>query len=374
MANDESADMAEAFNEPKRHRAVSHTSSTAHTTHSVHSAQHKRRGYTKILVAILILLFIAIGVVAFSANGAPSVSSATSFSLSPGSSTNFMVQNSSKTYTLYVQSASTAAANLYISAYPVLANPILSVTGAPGAAYNISTSGTGSANINLKIVSSNATSVKVQLTPIPVGLSIPASAYATVINPSPLPTSGTQTPATTTVSTTTVPTTTVAGSGSTTVTTAASTSTTTVAQVQVSAAIVALANATYLGALMSNLNFLYAKAAASCTAPLYNQSFKANLGYAAVPPQDYYNVSASTPTSYNTTISTAGSNAYVVKYAVTTPSKSNSGVVITYNLSSTGAVTNPTFSGIFAGANYTALESAYKTQAAISGPCAALIP
>ncbi len=360
--NENSSDVEEAFNRSRR-RAV-------RPGLAPHSLHRRSRNHYKLLIGILVLLFIAIGVVAFSANGAPAITSATSFVIGQGSSTNFMVQNSSRVYTLFVRNATAVSATLYVSAFPILANPILSITGYTGAAYNISTAGTGNANINVRIVTSNSTAVKVQLTPIPLGLSIPSSSYAVVINPSPLPVSGSQTAAATTVSTTTAPTTTISSSGSSTVT---STATTTVAQTQVPAAIISAANSTYLGALMNNLNVLYKKASA-CTPSIYNQTFKAYLGgQSPVPPLDYFNVTLMTPTSYNSTITALSSTSYVVKYAVTTPAPSTSGTVIVYNMSSSGVVTNVKFAGLFTGENYTDIDNGYKSQAAIQNPCSALI-
>ncbi len=317
------------------------------------------------VVAVIVLLFIGIAVLAFSSGGALSISGSATHSIDTGSTLRFYT-DSGAVFSVFLGNSSTQSAILYVSPSPVLTNPITRITGTAGESFNISVSGNAIADINIRIVSSNDTGASILLTQLPSGLSIPESRLVTIVVPAALPTSGSsaQYVATTTVSN--APTTTVPSTNTT-------HSTTTIQQSsQIPQTIVNLAAATNEGVLMKNLETLYAQEP-QCTEPIYNQTVRTFMSTSPTGPFSYANVTASTPSSTNTVITLLPSGLYQVNYSVTVPTKSLSGTVISMSMDDSGNISGLTFLGIFKGLNYTAVESAYKTQSAVGNACAAYV-
>ncbi len=321
-----------------------------------------------IAVAVIILLFIGIAVLAFSSNGAASITGSQSYIINKGSTLRFYTQNSS-IFSMFLGNSSANSASIYLSQYPILTNPITEVTGASGSSFNLSTSGSDMADINLKIISSNGSSAKIQLTSLPSGLSIHSSPLAVIVVPGPLPNGGASIQAaTTTITTTTVP------PANTTRPANTLQSTTTIAQTsQVPQTIVSLAETTNIGVLMGNLEALYAQEP-KCSEATYNQTFETYLHRSPTGPFSFANATADTPTSVNATIrSTSTSGIYLVNYSVSVPTKRLSGTVISFDMDSSGAISNLKFLGIFNGENYTTINEAYQSQSSIGNACAAYV-
>ncbi len=316
------------------------------------------------IAVVIILLFAAIAILALSSNGAISTGTA-SHSIGIGSTLRFYLSNGT-VFSVFLGNSSSQNAEIYLSPYPVLTNPITKITGSAGQVFNLSISGSGTADINLKIISTNGTGATVGVIQLPSGLTIRESSLASVVVPASLPASGASAQY---ASTTTVP---VNATTSVTTTANNTKATTTIVQAsQIPQTIINLADTSNEGVLMKNLSALYAEEP-GCTESIYNQTIR-SLSQVPSGPLSYENVTKMTPTSTNTTITQLPSGLYRVNYSVTVPTKSFSGTVISMYMDASGNISNLQFLGIFKDQNYTTVYNAYKTQSAVGNVCAAYV-
>ncbi|MEM3839159.1 MAG: hypothetical protein QXF01_01100 [Candidatus Micrarchaeaceae archaeon] len=252
-----------------------------------------------------------------------------------------------------------------ITRVPVLANPVYKFTISDGQIINLSDTGSQIADFQAKLLSSSNGVAALEFIPIPAAFGIRAAA---------LPEVGASTPQQfgniTSQSTSTIP-----------VTTATPVSTTPETTIQQSngpytnSQVLASANQTEYGILMSRLRSLYVKDTA-CTAQQYNSTYSAEVHSLPTGPNDYYNASFSTPTNITASVNFISGYTYLVNYSTVSKNRFTNGPALSLELDAqSNSVIKATFEGnIFGGQSYSQVNSTYFAQASISGNCGALIP
>ncbi|MDE1825560.1 MAG: hypothetical protein KGH61_03875 [Candidatus Micrarchaeota archaeon] len=316
------------------------------------------------IIGIVILLAIAYFAVSgiIYGNGTSSISATQSFSLAPNGSMLFTLPGNPRTYSLFLKSSSDVGATFYISAVPILANPISVVTLNTLGSSNLS-SGAGSvADMHMDLLSSSEAKASFEITPILTSLGLKVSGNVYLMNPV-VP--GESSSSSASSGATTVPTTTIVQSGPT---------TTIQSQSANNPTVMALVNNTSLGKLMLNYKALYIKDQA-CTSSGYSSAYRQAIGSAPGGPNSFANVSKFTPTNVNITTSKVSGSTYNITYSIAAPSAQAAGMAIILQMNSSSAVVlSQKFIGPYQGLNYTVLESQFNYQNGLTGDCGAYIP
>ncbi len=335
--------------------------------------------------ALVIVVIAIIAYLAFSWHGVPIVSSNQTISLALGKSSYFKLKGQPATFAMFLENSSPSYATIYVSEVPVLTSSVSEFTVYNGSQANISTSLSPTADLAVKLVSSGNTTSKVELIPIPavykirtspsIVISNPASFYSGTVTQTPQPSTASSSSSSGTSS---QPSGKTAGSSQTSSQSSSSNpppTSTSAAPVKTPLEnISSILNYTYIGSLMNNYSTLYTYDKA-CTAPEYNTSFLEFVHQSPIGSSDFRNATTMTPTGLVANATAKGNNNYAVTYSPIVSDPSTRGVAVSFNLdSSTAAVTNLKFSGIYQTLNYTSVLANYRYQKGISGSCGAYIP
>lgn len=323
------------------------------------------------IIGIIIVLGIAYSAYGALNTGIASVSGLTTFTLPINGSASFTLSGDPNTYSVFVKGATNGSATLYFSGVPILVKPIVIVTASVPSSANISTSAGSVANVHLDLLSYSGSALKFDLTALASNLGIGVTnRYVSIITPSITGAVGGS--LTTTTVSTTIPTTTVAANSVT--TTAVTTATTTVASSVPTGQVMAAANATQVGLLMKDFKALYIKGQ-SCTSSLYNSAYSTYVGGTPAGPNTYQNVSQTTPTDTNWTITSLGGTLYNVTYTLIAPTAAAAGKAVVLEINTAnGAEIATSFAGPFFDLNYTVLAHNYNFQSGTGSVCGALLP
>jgi|GEM_PF-1555684 hypothetical protein len=354
-----------------------------------HIHHHRHGNHAPIITAaaIVILIAVAIGYLALTWHGTPTVTTNQSFSVQNGQSIYFRLKNNPDTFALFLQNSSNSYSIIYVSKVPVLTSPIITFGLASSQSVNISAEGSSqNADLQVKLISSTNKSATIELISIPSIFTIKLSSGIQVRNPASFYTPNnatqpiviTQSPAVqnkTSNKTTATVTTPVTPKNT---TTTPKNVTTTPQQPKVSGNsiknISSILNATYIGTLMNEYKTLYNKDKA-CDSQTYGTDLQTNDHYAPIGPFDYANASASTPTDVTVNATMLSKTNYAVRYYIVTPSAVFTKPSVAFNLStSSGVVTNIVFAGAYLDQNYTSLNQVYNFQNGIANDCGAYIP
>ncbi|MDE1854908.1 MAG: hypothetical protein KGH57_01125 [Candidatus Micrarchaeota archaeon] len=309
------------------------------------------------LVAALIVIYIAYGILLPSV---VTITSTRSLTLSTNQSQLIKIYNGSPA-DMKVVSSSSSSASFYLTSVPVLYGPVVSFSLSPQASLNVSSSGSGTADMNIKLVSSSNSSITVEITPLTAALGIKPSRGVTLLNPASLSNIGTSNITITTLST--------VSTTSTTTTTISTNSTLVLFQQALT-----LMNKTGTGVLMKNYAALYAKDVA-CTPSVYNATYTQYYSKHPPAPVDYYNVSLATPTGIKINESKLSKTNVLLTYSTVSPSPGTTGTAVQaiINTSSSSFIQSLSFTGVYAGFNYTILNKSYAFQSKILNNCGAYI-
>ena len=325
---------------------------------------------TGVLVVIVILM---VAYLALTWHGTTSISNNKTITLAPGQSYYFSIKGSSDQFTIFLENESNLYATIYVSKVPVLTSPIDAFALASGQSANISTYGnSGVANMQVKLLAVSSTSSEIELLTIPIQFRVKVSGSVEVRNPASFYSPSNYTPPVTTPVTT--PNSTTNATKKTTNSTKTN-STTTPPPKSTSTPlenISVILNTTYVHGLMSNYSALYVKDRA-CTQPLYNQTL-VSLGYS---PSNFPYSAAydNTPTGLTVSAVAFNKTKYGIVYNATLPVSPGTQTVATFNLTTSGVLTNLRFSGVdWSGQNYTAVKNIYNTASGIAGVCGAYAP
>jgi len=313
----------------------------------------------KIIAAVIIVLAAIFTVYFISQPGVTAITDTKTVSIQANKTIYLNLFN--KIVALRLQNAYNASATFYATETPILYGPISVFSLAPGSSANVSSSGSGFADMNIKLISSGGSSASVEITPLASSLGIRASFGISVLNPANFGGAGAGTTATTTTSIST-------------------TSTTATTTVQDTTAIhkqqaLTVANNSQTGLLMASYKALYKKDV-RCNSTAYNATY---LLYHIGPipgPNSFASVRQFVPTDITASASQLGSqNTYKVTYSTTSPSAQTTGPAVTLNVNiASNTISNVTFTGVFLGNDYAALNDAYLFQNGITGSfCGAYI-
>lgn len=297
-----------------------------------------------IIAVVLALILLAFG------TGAIGVSAPTTLSITK-TPTVIEIGGTQYVLSLHGQVPASSIAYIYIGRSPVFINPTLNVTLILDNYTKISGNGSTYANMEIKLDSLSNTVASITITPLQAYLAEPPD-YGRIRTIGQV--TGSYQNASTTV---TIASTTVA-------------STTTINQT-------AAAQQRVLGylkinewyGLMANFTKQYQNSA-NCTPLLYNNTFRNTNRFAPVPPNDYWNVSVTTPYNMVLNVTNVGSGNWAAIYTTLSKSSLTSGQVLKITInSSTGTVLGINVTGAFKGQSFSSLQSASLQAASIGNAC-----
>ncbi len=311
-----------------------------------------------ILVAIAAIVVIAVAYLYY-ASGTPVIIYNRTITLHANQSSYFAINGVKMA--IMLSKISSSKAYLSLGKSPIIANPIYGFSMYSGHTVNLSSSGSSIANIQVKLINLTNSSSTIEIIKIPEGFSVASGGFNTtypvplyLFNQTSSKASNQSTPETTT--------TIVQSSGS------PSSSGTSNAD----AAVISVANSTYIGKLMLGLNQLYSQGK-GCTETLYNTALSQYKGENPTGPLSFLNASAETPTGITQNVANINGAVYYINYTVSLPHRSPM-LSLSMKLNSTTAViSSVSFSGAFQGLNYTTLNKEYTFQSSINNACAAYI-
>ena len=309
------------------------------------------------LVVALIAIYIVYGVLV------PSVipiSSTRTVTLALNQTQFIKIYNGS-TAALELRSASVSGASFYITSVPALYNPVVAFTLAPVTSLNVSTGGSTDSDMNIRLISSSNSSATVEITPLFVALHIRPSSSVVLLNPSSLSSIGSG--GLSTIST---------------ISTTSTASTTTIVQNATQSLYqkaLTLMNKTGPGMVLKGYSALY-KRDVACTSSVYNSTYFSYYNKKPPAPVDFYNLTVHTPTgiTINESALKAKDNV-LITYSTVSPSPDTTGpaVLSIINTSSSNFLSSLTYTGLYAGLNYSTLNSSYAFQSKILNDCGAYI-
>ncbi len=313
----------------------------------------------KEIIAVLVSLIIIYLIYGALTSGVIEISSTSSLSFASNQTSFIRIYNGSDA-AIKLSSTSSSSASFLITSLPALYGPVVSFSMAPGSSLNVSTDGSHVADMNIRLVSSTSAGATVAITPFLLELGIKPSASITLLNPASLSNIKT-------------------GSSLTTVTTVSTQTTTVLAQNQTQILFqqaLQLMNKTGPGALMKDYKALYEKDV-GCTMSTYNSTYAVYYSGAKPPaPVSFENVSSSTPTDIKLNLTTlAAKDNVLLTYSTVSPSPSTTGsaLIAIINTSSAAFLHSVTYTGLYTGLNYSALNSSYSFQSRILNDCGAYI-
>lgn len=339
---------------------------------------HRHKRMAKPLIAIIIII-IVIGIIYFSISGnnVIVVSGNRNISLALMHGAYFKLSGNSTLLAIYLKNSSNNTSTFYIARTPILSGEIVVFNLTRGHSINVSTSlsQSGTADIEVMLLANTNSTAIIQLIPIPRSLALRQSGGIKLLSPYSLGSGGINSSGssiTTTQTTSNTPTNTV--KQNTTTPPLPPPQNTTKNQGPSLQSIATIANGTKYGTLMVNYNVLYKKGT-QCLPSVYNSTLIGVAHQQPVGPHTFQNVSATTPTYVNTTVTKVSGSTYYVNYTAVTPTTSLNKVSLSLTVnSSSSAVLNVLFKGIFLGSNYTTVNNAYNIQSGIYNNCAVYIP
>ena len=329
------------------------------------------------IVGVAVVVVLAIIYFALTGSSVSTITTNKTLTLAPNQSTIFQLgANANTRSALYLYNVSNGSAEFMVSKTPVLASTAYKFMIGNGQIENISTNGTGTANLQVKLISSSSSSATVEITSVPADFGVKTSANLVLLNATatapPITTTTTSNTATTSNTQTTSTTNTTKNTTKSTNTTKTNTTTSTTLT---TAQVMQLANATQDGTLMQKDNTLWTTDS-GCTSTEYNNSYFSQFG--TQPPElaNYTNQLQVIPTGITYAVTHGTGTKYRIAYSSVGRSSLVNGPLLTLwiNSSTSTPLINATFTGIFQGSSYSNLETAYQSQAAISGDCAAYLP
>ncbi len=308
--------------------------------------------------AIAIAIVIIIAALLMLVGGVPTISTATTESLSRNATYNFYLPSDKNVSSILAQSTSISNATIYLSRRPLLFN-ITVLHLSPGQSANVSLTGSPTADLNVLLVSSTSQAATLTLTYIPTGFGVRVSPGVMMVGA--IGKVGPPSPTTTVSGTTTV------SSGSVTTlkstTTVAATTTVAPAVNETAQAIMSL-NGTQTGALIHGFSNILIKQNSECTTTAYDTE----LGKVPSGQQTLQNVSYYVPKEITSSGVNDGGGNYSITYTEVIAAGNHQFALIKYNLSGDFIITS-TFSGDF-GNNYNAVLENYTVLNKTSDPCA----
>jgi hypothetical protein len=310
------------------------------------------------LIVALLALYVIYGIFV---QNVVTVTSSMSLSLSTNQSQFIRIYNGSIA-DIKLRSSSGTNATFYITSVPVLYGPVVFFQLKPLSSLNVSSAGSQTADMNIRLVSSSGSGVTVEITPLTASLGIKPSSSITLLNPASL--------GSISISNVTVPAISTVSTASTSLTTTISTNTTQGLFQQA----LALFNNTGTGMLMREYAALYRKDVA-CTPSVYNSTYFQYSNKQPPAPVDFANISSQTPTNIVYNESKLSKTNVLITYSTVSPSPSTTGpaVLAIINTSSASFVQSLSYTGVYAGFNYTILNNSYSFQSKILNNCGAYI-
>ncbi len=310
------------------------------------------------IYAIIAIVIIAILAYAFTYKGIQDIGTGGNVTVSQ-SGTIFILSGSE--YSAYISNPNT----LYISKQPAFLNPVMQISLPSNKATVHVNYGTQYSNIGVELMSSHNGSDTIYFSDISQSLAVSPDtgaikiinssvsvASTTTISPSPITTNTTHTTKSTTSST--VTTTTAPPNGYTN-------------------ALTILKKSKYYS-ILQNYSMLYQNTS-QCTPSLYNKTYENNYVTPPTGQNTYANVSAFVPYNMTYSVNSIGGNIYLVNYTAYSHTTLTTGTAFKMQINaSDGAISNPTFSGVFQGLNTSALYQGYMSAARIGGACGIYMP
>ena len=324
-----------------------------------------------IVIASIIIILLAVGIGIIVSHPAskplPQITSRYTMNLTKSP---FLFELNNTEYAIYLHSASSSSADIYVQKLPNFINNVLSVEVYENNSTKINL-GSVYADIEIKLnaVSKNFNSINISMYPLQQYLLLkPDSASISQVTSysqlSSQPVQGQNSTAAKTQATKNTTTTTTTASTSPSTTTTASSSSSSVNE---SIALNLIKTNSYY-ALMQNYSSLYANAENNCTSSLYNSSYLAKYG-SSPPAGSYQNAKSNSPSGISMSKSVKGTVvSFTYKSVSSVPSLAGTVLVLNVNESSS-TISNSTFSGIFAGSTYQTMLSNYQTITSIGNAC-----
>ena len=312
------------------------------------------------LAAIVVVIVIIIAAFLLLAGGTPTISTATTQSLSRNSTYNFYMPSDKNVSSVLVESTSPSNATIYLSRRPLLFN-ITVLHLSPGQSANVSLTGSPTADLNVLLVSSTSQAATVTLTYVPASFGVKISPGVEMIGATGK--IGSPSPTTTVAGTTTV----ASGSGTTIKSTTTVAATTTVANVNETAQAIIALNGTSTGTLIHDFSNILVKQNQECSSQTYQTEFSEEYRTAPTGPSTLANVSFYVPKRLISGGAGVGGGLYNITYTEVVSAGNKRFALVQYNLSG-DYITTSIFSGDF-GNNYDAVLKNYTTLNG-TDPCA----
>ena len=324
-----------------------------------------------IVIASIIIILLAVGIGIIVSHPAskplPQITSRYTMNLTKSP---FLFELNNTEYAIYLHSASSSSADIYVQKLPNFINNVFSVEVYENNSTKINL-GSVYADIEIKLnaVSKNFNSINISMYPLqqylllkPDSASISQVTSYSQLSSQPLQGQNSTAAKTQATKNTTTTTTTASTSPSTTTTASSSSS-----SVNESIALNLIKTNSYY-ALMQNYSSLYANAENNCTSSLYNSSYLAKYG-SSPPAGSYQNAKSNSPSGISMSKSVKGTVvSFTYKSVSSAPSLAGTVLVLNVNESSS-TISNSTFSGIFTGLDYQTMLSNYKLITSVGNAC-----
>jgi len=329
----------------------------------IHHKKHKGLSRTKVGIAILSIIIIAIAVEAISGFNSGRVLVINSPRIVNITRLGIAVQLNNSVYLVsFVGGFGSGTAYIILTKLPVFLNPALNITLNQNSTTHVSYD-SQYAIVGFELKGFSNRSALVSVVPVSAGLNIPPDSGKIRVVPNFLVFGSSAGGSSTITGTTTIATTVT--------TTTSSTSTSTIRQLSIQEKVMGVLQKSLYYPLMLNYTTLYANTA-NCTSTLYNTTYILHNLHAPSGQSTYQNISSIIPYRLSLNI-TGSSNRYTASYITKSRSSiynSIPALVIGVNLTSnTITSTQITSSGIFYGASYNSLLSGYRQAVLIGNAC-----